>query len=396
MSGVLLSAMIGAPQGGGDATMNAVFRDRDGSPTAVARSVFSFGHAILKKVAAKEANVCVSPISLWFPFSLVYQGSSGVSQRDMAALLVPADPGQTVQGARAAIAVLNRPTPGFTVSLQNAAWFRPDSPPSRQFQSLATGPFASRVFAVSAEKAPEAINAWVNEATRGKIPSLLDTIHPQEGMVLANAAYLKAEWTKPFPAYATTPRPFFVDGEREVKVPTMSGTFIARYVGHPDFLVAAIPYKDEAGWLVLAMPKEGHAMGELWKADLAAMHRAVLRATPTECIVTMPKWKTATDLDLKKTLSSMGMVAPWSPRGEFAAIHRQAFLSRAIHKARIEVDEKGTEAAAATAIGVGLGGGASDRKLPPILTFNRPFYYAVVERTTGLPLFAGVLNDPSK
>lgn len=396
LSGALLAAMVGSSQGGRDATMSVVFRDRDGSPTAVARSVSSFGHAILKQVAARGGNVCVSPISLWFPFSLVYQGSSGESRRQLASVLRPAEYRDTLLGAREAMAVMNRRESGLNLALQNGMWFRPDMAPASNFRALATGPFASRVFQVPASEASSAINKWVAEVTAGKIPELIRDLSATEVMVLANAAYLKAEWAQPFRKESTTPRPFFVDGKRQIEVPTMGATLMLRTVPHPDLLIAAIPYKSGSGWLVLAMPKAGHDLSDLWGRDLAALCASATSAPPQECIVVLPKWKSKSDLNLKSSLIALGVTAPWAYRREFAGIHPEMFVSQAVHKCVIEVDEKGTEAAAATAIIMGTLGGSSERKLPPILTFNRPFYYAVIERTTGLPLFAGVLTDPTR
>ena len=263
--------------------------------------------------------------------------------------------------------------------------------------------------------ARKVVNAWVKKQTAGRIPDLLGKpdVTTLTRLVLVNAMYLKAPWLNPFDAAATKPGRFTrADGSR-VTVPTMS------LVSCQGIGLCDLPYAAGAGWRAVELPYLGDslAMTIIVPDDLAAFERGLtsqkltrvvgaLRTEPPgttnvvyDVKVTMPRFGIEARADLADTLVAMGMPVAFDiERADFSGISPIAretglYIKKVIHQANIDVDEKGTEAAAATAVVMATGGGPGSREV--VFKVDRPFLFLVRDVPTGAILFMGRVTDPS-
>jgi serpin B len=243
------------------------------------------------------------------------------------------------------------------------------------------------------EAARQQINRWVDERTEHRIDELIAAglLSPSTVLTLVNAIYLKAPWQYPFNEADTAPAAFHLADGSSIQVPTMT-------------MMAPFPHADGDGWRAVELPYAGDAlaMTVIVPDDLAAFE-AELSPELLEGIVaelggdkvelSMPKFSTETSVSLNTALAELGMADAFEPgAADFSGMTRETrlFIAAVVHQANIDVDEKGTTAAAATAVVMELSGSAE----PPIRV-DRPFVFAVRDVATGAILFLGRIGDPS-
>ena len=241
--------------------------------------------------------------------------------------------------------------------------------------------------------AADTINSWVSQSTRGLIPTIVDeSVVQDQELVLVNTVYLKAEWIEPFLAEYTRDGRFTTDDNRSVTVPFMRDRepVDRRFVQLEDADAVALPYQGDelAMWLIVPHDPAGLAAVEesLDAEALTGLHSAAQTGLVD---VTMPKWEqTLPPTDLFPWLCPLG----FCPGARFDGIASSIFITAALHGAKMIVDEKGTEAAAATAMAF-----AESGPPPADLTIvaDRPFLWAIVHQDTGALLFVGRLVDPT-
>ncbi|HMA94724.1 MAG TPA: serpin family protein [Polyangiaceae bacterium] len=239
-----------------------------------------------------------------------------------------------------------------------------------------------------------AINQWVADHTHDRITDLLNSgdVGSLTRLVLVNALYLYANWDELFRVETTSPEVFHSLAGPEVQANMMHANRNLEYKATDAVEVVRLPYATGNLWMTLVLPKAGQF--EAVRASVTGQSLAELSAglAPTDVNLALPKFKIATDqLDLNAALSQLGMQAAFGNAANFTGItDSPLFISKVVQKAFIGVDEKGTEAAAATA--VMMSGSAIITPIP--LAFDRPFLYFVQDKT-GLVLFAGHVVDPT-
>jgi serine protease inhibitor len=235
--------------------------------------------------------------------------------------------------------------------------------------------------------AVEAINAWTRQQTAGRIHALFDDLPADTKLVLANAVYLRADWRHPFSG--TTSDSFTRAGGGTASVPTMHQQEPLRYADGPGWQAVELPYagSDLAMWVLV--PAAGSAPDALLTpASLARVGKGLR----TELVdLALPRWDFATTVDLIPALRGRGLTAPFEPAADFSGISPGLFVARAVQRATITVDERGTEAAAVTGLMMTLSGPAGT---PVTVRADHPFAFAVVHVPTGTPLFVGRVADP--
>ena len=242
-------------------------------------------------------------------------------------------------------------------------------------------------------RAADIINRWASEKTRGLIPTVVDAGAVQgQRLILVNTVYLKADWLAPFPSELTSDGQFTTGDNRSVRMPFMRDgkAFPRRYVRLGGADAVELPYQggELAMWLVVPHDPAGLAAVEE-SLDAAALTGLPNAATTGLVEVTMPKWEQALPpADLFGWLCPQGFCAG----AGFDAIAPGIFISAALHSAKVIVDEKGTEAAAATSIAF-----TTSVPPPPDLTVvaDRPFLWAIIHQDTGALLFVGRLVNPT-
>ncbi len=246
------------------------------------------------------------------------------------------------------------------------------------------------------EAARKTINGWVAQQTEQRIKELIAAgmLDPMSRLTLVNAIYMKAAWAEPFDSKSTTPLPFTTADGAVVQVPTTAQ------------LKEEASYAEGSGWRAVELPYAGGslAMTVIVPDDLAAFEQTldaaawdgiVSQLKPAAVTLRLPKFKLETRARLESQLASLGMHDAFDPdRADFSGITTEEplYISFVIHQANIDVGEAGTEASAATAVGIRAGA-----VLKPLsLDVNRPFLFAVRDRHTGAVVFLGRVADPSK
>ena len=293
------------------------------------------------------------------------------------------------------------------LNIANALWIQQDFPFREAYIDLVRefydGGLFLADFIATPDRAREDINRWIEDETREKIQDMLGpgAIGSDTRMVLVNAIYFNGAWLYPFEEFATQDDTFTLLDGSTVTVPMMSQQESFGYMQGEGFQAVELPYFGGDVAMVIVLPDEGQF--EAVRSGLDADQFDAIRETlASETVrLTMPRWEFESALDLKASLAAMGMAdvfdrerADLSGMFDPAAVGENLFVSAALHKAYIGVDEAGTEAAAATAIIVGVT--SAPVQVEPIeLRLDRPFVYTIVDRQTGSILFLGQVMDPA-
>jgi serine protease inhibitor len=240
--------------------------------------------------------------------------------------------------------------------------------------------------------AAERINAWVREQTRDRIERLFDDLPASTRLVLANAIYLKATWARQFTADSTSDGTFHRAAGAAVRVPFMHQTAYVDYAGGVGWSAVRLPYRGGELSMWVLLPRQGDPVA-LLRPDV--LTRATTTASSQQVELALPKWDFRSDVSLTEVLPAMGMPRAFADAAEFPGVSEvPLMIDQVVHRADITVDEKGTEAAAATGIAMRVTG------LPasPEVSFDadHPFAFVVLHDPTGSPLFEGVVGDPSQ
>jgi len=244
------------------------------------------------------------------------------------------------------------------------------------------------------------INGWVNEATRGRIPTLVkpEDLHPDLIMILMNAVYFKGEWQARFDPAQTREAPFtLADGQRK-PVPMMSRSGEILYLRAADFQAVSLPYAGEQWSMLLFLPGPESSLAK-FAANLTPENwgRWMASLSPEKGELAMPRFRMEYETELKEPLTALGMGTAFSDHADFRRLvepgRGPTYIEKVRHKTFLEVNEEGTEASAATSVHIVKRGGPS---VPFKLVIDRPFFCALRENRTGTLLFAGAVYDPAK
>jgi serpin B len=356
----------------------------------------SFGVRLLQQLQAADAgNLVLSPASIATALQMAYVGARGRTATEMATTLGIEDL-TPVRAAAAASRLLSMLAPlahdkDELLDLVNTVWVQSRLPLTPTYDAMMRTGFDAGLrrtdFAGQSEQARQAINAAVAEATRDKIRDLIaeGQITADTRLVLTNAVYLKAKWDTPFEPAETEPRAFHRGDGSTVESPMMTRTNTLEYADGPGYQAVRLPYAGGRLAMTVVVPT-GH--DGRYPAQLGPFH-------PTEVQLWLPKFRFTWEKDLSKALMTMGMPTAFVD-GDFSGITTAEALhvSFVQHQAFIDVNENGTEAAAATAIGLGVLGAFAPR--PAIAVHaDHPFYFAITDVQTGLVLFLGHITDPT-
>jgi len=352
-----------------------------------------FDFDLYRRLAARDGNLFFSGYSIRTALAMTAAGARGKTAEEMAAVLGLADD----EAARAkALRAKLRGSEEFELATANAIWPQAGFALEQPFVDSLRENWGAAVLAVDYRGATEAarvrINTWVEERTKERIRDLIQPgiLDADTRLVLTNAIYFKAPWIQPFSERATAPAPFHLADGSAVDVPTMQVVSQFRCARTGGATVVELPYRGGAS-MVIAMPDsmDDFALdGKTASAMQAALRGEMLR-------VHLPKFKATFTFDAVETLQAMGMKAPFSAAADFSGITTEDKLaiSNVIHKAFVAVDEKGTEAAAATAVVMKRGAAAAPEE-PRDVRIDRPFLFWIGHRPTGTVLFLGRIVDP--
>lgn len=357
--------------------------------------------AMLRALRAEKGNFFLSGASLRGALGMAALGAKGKTLDEMAqALRVEADPAKNAGAAKAEASAWRAAAGKAELVIANRLWVERAFPLEKTFSTQAMdgyGAAAENVdFAKAADPSRQRINKWVSDTTKGKIKDLLPggSITPLTRVVLTNAVYFKGSWQEPFKKAATKDEPFQT-GSGAVSVPTMHRTGTMDYAANEEVELVQLPYADSDLALLVALPRSADKLAaiesEVSGGEVDAWGKSL---APREVALSLPRFSFSWGRSVKPELQDLGVKAAFSPEADFSGVSKAAkdlYVSDVFHKAFVQVDEAGTEAAAATGVVMAV------RGLPPkptVMKVDHPFLFFVRSTKTGEILFAGRVANP--
>lgn len=394
--------------GPSDAQATASTADAIPSPVAsLADANNRFALELYKQGKDAPGNFAISPYSVFSALAMTYAGARGQTETEMARVLhLPFDQAKNHAAAGALrTALLDAASaPGCTLSVANRLWGQKGYDYLDSFLETTRAAYGAQLAPLDFQHEPgparQQINDWTFQQTRGKIRDLLPegSITKLTRLVLTNAIYMKAAWRKPFDASSTEDGPFHVTPTEEIKVPTMSQTCHYRYAHRDKVRILILDYAASRQSMVILLPDEIDGWRKL-ESDLTPgkVESWLDAVEDRDVALWLPRFHALADLELQTILSRMGMPSAFGSSGEadFSGINgkHDLFISAVVHKAVVDVEEKGTEAAAATAVVATLGLQVTPEDLVA-LAIDHPFLFLIRDEATGCILFMGRVVNP--
>jgi len=370
--------------------------------SALVQSDNTFGFKLFKLVDRDEThrNLCVSPISAALALQMTYNGAVGRTLKEMQTTLALAgqSPEEVSKGNAELMTELAKADPTVALKVANSIWVGKGGalPPKPEFVRRAREDYRATVGNLIG--APGTINAWVRRATNDKIDSILDK-RDMDAVVaaLVNAVYFKGAWTTPFQQSATLDAVFHkLDGTRS-DVKMMHTTGELAYLKGDDFEAVRLPYGRGEFSMTLFLPEEGRFAEFLTKLTSENWREWRSQLRPGMGPLGLPRFHTEFTLPLERVLADLGMPSAFTRRladfSNLAGVPGEVYIGVARQKTYIDVNEEGTEAAAATVIVMKRGAMMVTQHFD--LTFDRPFVYAIQDESSGAVLFLGAMLDPA-
>ncbi len=379
----------------------------DDTPTAVGNLSFNdavnaFAFNFFKELN-NDSNVFISPYSIFTALAMTYEGAKGETANEMADVLnVEQDNASFHEYMKNLYEVLNEKNEEYNVSTANALWVKENYRLLESYLDVIRnyyGGDATEVDFNNPEEAADIINKWVENNTNGLIKDLIlpDYLNIMTVLILTNAIYFKGIWEVQFDPVNTTDRDFEISSSVSVKVPTMTlvdTDYFFNYTETDDLQILELQYSGDDLSMIILLPKDKDFSTVIDTVNEDSFSEWRESMVEKNVDIYLPKFKVETKYQLNEYLKQLGMVIPFTYSADFSGMngYKELFISRVVHKAFIDVNEEGTEAAAATAV-------IMERLIiePSRIVFdcNHPFMYLIQHKQTGTILFMGTITDPS-
>ena len=401
------AAASGAEKGG--AKVESTTKEMTPAEADVVAGNTRFALDLYARMRGGDGNLFFSPYSISTALAMTSAGARGGTAAQMAATLhLPPDPSRAHAGFGALVDRVNgggRPEPGpDTLVTANALWLKAGEAFLPEFLGTVTTRYKAGLrsldFAADPEAARETINGWVAKQTLDKIRDLIgpSVLGRDTSVVLTNAIYFKGAWQSPFrEARTRKDATFHATGGRDLTAPMMAQTGTFPYLDGGTFQALELPYHGGGRSMVVLLPKQADGLGAL-EAALTGENLAgwVKGLSQRRVDVELPRFKLSEGFELREALSAMGMSDAFDPaRADFSGMtgRRDLTISAVIHKSFVDVNEAGTEAAAATAAVMSRAISAIEPK-PVVFHADHPFVVLIRDRETGSVLFLGRVTEP--
>lgn len=352
----------------------------------------------------ESSNVFFSPFSVMLCLLLVYDGSTGETREAIAKVLEIAgeQPAALQRSLQFLKSVLQVKDPGIDLIIANSLWCDDQLRVQPDFLARAQANYRAVVVSLSlcSLDAVGRINAWVAEKTNNKIRNLIDQLGPLSLLVAVNAIYFKGLWAAPFEKRLTRMEAFHAPGKQTPRVPFMHQEDTYPYYEERTFQAVRLPYRGRLLGMYVFLPTKKSSLAEFLRALNSGRWDHWMRCFENmKGTVVLPRFKVEHKLELTTILQNLGMAQAFDPQSArfdcIAPPPPPIWIDRVIHQALVEVDEEGTEAAAATAV---LATGSSLAWSPGARVFQmiveRPFFFAIRDHRSGTILFMGSVNNP--
>ena len=376
---------------------------------AVVAADTALGVRLLDLIGGEGDNVIVSPYSVASALGMLLPGTRGQTRDELMAVLGATDEAAYYAGRGSVDARVNEagtpPAEGdaevFTLRAVNQVFAQDGFPVEDAYLDVLAEHYDAAValvdFAEDPERSRQVVNGWVADQTEDRIVDLIPegVINTLTRLVLTNAVYLFANWEHQFEVDATRTGPFTRADGSTVDVPLMHTSARLGYVEGDGFRAARLPYAGYTTSMLVIAPDDLASF--VASLDTATITDILERLSDHEVDLTMPRVEFRTEAALKPVLQQLGLVkafeAPSADGADLTGIHpeRILFVQDAVHQAFVSIDEFGTEAAASTAVVIGL----ESAPPPAQLSLDRPWLFIIMHDQTGEPLFLGQVTDPS-
>ena len=349
----------------------------------------------------ENKNIFISPLSISIALAMALNGASGETEQAMTDTmqLQGLDSESINVGYAELRGALETSDPKVTLTIANSLWARQGVPFNQGFLQRNTEYFGADISTLDFmdPNTLTTINQWVNTNTNGKIPKILDEINEDLVLFLINAIYFKGAWQTEFdPAHTRDGTFYLATGEKQVPMMNRSGDY--SYYENYDEMFQAISLRYGTGRMsmYIFLPyQESDLNTFLDSLNSENWENWIKQFREQEIFLSMPKFKLEYEKTLNNPLQSLGMEIAFAPgRADFSRmadlerLGKNLYIGEVLHKAVVEVNEEGSEAAAVTSIGIRA------TSLPPTFTANRPFFFAIRDNETKTILFMGTVVDP--
>ncbi len=378
---------------------------------ALAEGNNAFALDLYGQLRSEPGNLFYSPYSISQAIAMAQAGARGETEKQIAQVMHFNPNQQQLHSSFNAIdqhftamgsprSTLQRP---MALRMANSAWGQQDEGWEKAYLDTLAANYGAGVqltdFRAGSEAARARINEWVKVRTEGKIPELMPAgaVTNQTRLVLVNAVYFKAAWSKPFQKSQTAPAPFNLLDGKQVSVPTMRLTATLRHAKLGDWQAVELPYEGGATGMLLLVPEPGKFAAAEQQLTTAQLQQLIAALQTKQVTLTLPSFKFDSAFSLADTLQAMGMTDAFDGnKADFSGMNgkRNLFIQAVIHKAFVAVDEEGTEAAAATGVTVAETSVISPSDMVT-LKVDRPFLFAIQEKQSGNLIFFGRVVNPA-
>ncbi len=372
-----------------------VIRELTVNEAEISSAANNFTFNLMSKIEEElpNENYFISSFSVSTALSMVMNGASEESQAGFiqALDLTGMSPAAINESYSSLVDYVYSLDPSITLNVANSNWYSKEYTIDSDFARILSEYYDADIFAKDFSNAATLgeLNGWVENETNGKIRNILDQINPEDVMFLINAIYFKANWTAQFDPNTTQDRPFLLANNQTVNVPTMAAE-VKHWTAYDNTVNAQlieIPYGNESYAFTIIMPDDPSSINDLSsQIDANRLNDVLADSVTQERDLYLPKFQLEFKTDLKDILMEMGM--PITGLNNLFDEDPPLAISKVIHQSFLEVNEEGSEAAAATVIGVEL------TSVPAATTVNQPFIFLIRERNSGTILFSGRLLDP--
>ena len=366
-----------------------------------------FALDLYAKIRTEKGNLLVSPYSISTALAMTYAGAAGDTEKQMAKVLhfeLPQDRLHRAMGEL--IADLNKAgqKDDFQLVVANALWAQKDYTFLKEFLNVVQTHYKAGLNQVDyvndRENARKTINEWVEDRTNDKIKDLIQPgmLTALTRLVLTNAIYFKGTWVSQFKEHNTQDKPFTLLDGKKIDVPTMHQTESFGYTDNEHHQALELGYVGGRISMVILLPRQVDGLVRLEESLNAKTLKVWLSGLRKQQVaVALPKFKYSYGVNLKKTLVAMGMPYAFNveKRADFSRMtgNEDLIISEVIHKAFIDLNEEGTEAAAATAVVMSLRSAVIPEE-PKRFVVDHPFLFLIRDVRTGSILFIGRVMNP--
>jgi serpin B len=359
----------------------------------------TFGLDLFTKLTAAAVpgtNLMISPLSISQALSMTYNGANGATKAAMedALRITGYSRDELNELNKVLVDALVAHDEKVAISVANSIWYRKEYTVLPDFIARNQSYYHAEVQPVdfAAATCKDVINKWVSDNTNKKIDKIVDQINPESFMFLINAIYFKGCWTNPFNVKNTGKQTFYSESGREVQVDMMNKKMDLNVYANETFTSVELSYGKGNWRMFLFLPETGKTVADVEKSFTPDNWNNWLTRYDSVFNVqfSMPKFTFSYEESLKDVLSAMGMQVAFTEMADFTGILPEGglLITGVKHKTFVEVNEEGTEAAAVTSVEVGV------TSIGNFITFNKPFVFAIAEKSTGAILFIGRMMKP--